>query len=190
MVEIPATSSTPSAALREPRPTSSSRRPTSHKWFGRLQGAEGRLAHGQARRGRRHHRRLGLRQDDLHPLHQPPREDPGRPDLGERPPDRLPRARTASSSRTASGTSPASASEIGMVFQRFNLFPHMTALEQHHRGADARARHAAGRGGGRRPGAARAGRARGQGRRLSRRSSPAASSSASRSPGRWRCAPR
>ena len=25
--------------------------------------------------------------------------------------------------------------EIGMVFQNFNLFPHMTALEQHHRGA-------------------------------------------------------
>ena len=26
--------------------------------------------------------------------------------------------------------------EIGMVFQRFALFPHMTALEQHHGGAD------------------------------------------------------
>ena len=33
----------------------------------------------------------------------------------------------------------ASAREIGMVFQRFNLFPHMTALENVDRGADPRA---------------------------------------------------
>ena len=26
--------------------------------------------------------------------------------------------------------------DIGMVFQHFNLFPHMTALREHHRGAD------------------------------------------------------
>ena len=28
-------------------------------------------------------------------------------------------------------------SEIGMVFQSFNLFPHLTALAEHHAGADA-----------------------------------------------------
>ena len=49
---------------------------------------------------------------------------------------------TASSSRTRRRTSPGSAQEIGMVFQRFNLFPHMTALENiieapiHVRGTD------------------------------------------------------
>ena len=74
--------------------------------------------------------------------------------------------------------------KTGMVFQRFNLFPHMTALDnvtegpvqvQGRKQHDARARG---------DGAARARRACGEGRCLSRRSSPAASSSAWRSPAR------
>ena len=77
-----------------------------------------------------------------------------------------------------------------MVFQRFNLFPHRTALENVIEGpiyvkkeprAEALER-------GQR--AARAGRARRQGRRPSGRSFPAASSSASRSRARWRCSPK
>ena len=39
------------------------------------------------------------------------------------------RERNGKLSRTRSGTSRGSAREIGMVFQRFNLFPHKTALE-------------------------------------------------------------
>ena len=84
--------------------------------------------------------------------------------------------------------SPVSAQEIGMVFQRFNLFPHLTALEnvieapiqvrgdERRRGADDRA--------------ARCWQRVGLGRTRStptRRSSPAASSSASPSPARWPC---
>ena len=77
--------------------------------------------------------------------------------------------------------------EIGMVFQRFNLFPHMTALGNIVEGplrvkrepkteVRERAQHAA------RPRRPRRSR-----RRVSRASSRAASSSGSRSPGRWRC---
>ncbi len=76
--------------------------------------------------------------------------------------------------------------EIGMVFQHFNLFGHMTALENvtcapirvKHESREQRP--AAG------PRAARPRRSRRQARLLSRRSSPAASSSAWRSRGRWR----
>ena len=58
-------------------------------------------------------------------------------------------------------------SEIGMVFQRFNLFPHMTALRERHRGAapgQAREHRCRGRA---RPAAPRPRRARRQGRRAS-----------------------
>ena len=79
--------------------------------------------------------------------------------------------------------------DIGMVFQRFNLFPHMTALqnimegpclvkgEKKDAGARARAR------------AARAGGAARTSPTPTRPSSPAASSSGWRSPGRWRWTP-
>ena len=72
--------------------------------------------------------------------------------------------------------------DIGMVFQRFNLFGHMTALENVMEAPDAReegaARATAPPARGR---AARPGRPRRQAGRLSRRSSPAGSSSGSRS---------
>ena len=77
-------------------------------------------------------------------------------------------------------------SRIGMVFQRFNLFPHMTALEnvieapiQVKRLAQGQAR-----AGG--AGAAGDGRAGRPGRRTTRPSCPAASSSGWPSPGPWR----
>ena len=80
--------------------------------------------------------------------------------------------------------------EIGMVFQLFNLFPHLTALENiklapmnvrkvSNREATERGHGAAGKG---RPGP--------QGRRLSPTSFRAASSSGWRSRGRWRCSRR
>ena len=79
--------------------------------------------------------------------------------------------------------------DIGMVFQRFNLFAHMTAL-QNVMEAPLRVRRESE---GSRPGAcrqaARPRRPRRQGRAAIRPSSPAASSSASRSPGRWPWSP-
>ena len=79
--------------------------------------------------------------------------------------------------------------EIGMVFQHFNLFPHMTALENVtlapiRVGGVKRIR-------GARPGrtAARPGRSRRQGRTSTPSRSPAASSSGWRSPARSRCSP-
>ena len=71
--------------------------------------------------------------------------------------------------------------EVGMVFQRFNLFQNMTALAERHvrarRGAAALEARRARAG----DGVPRARRARGQGGAVSRTSSRAASSSASRS---------
>ena len=51
-----------------------------------------------------------------------------RPDLRERPPHRLPRGRRQAD-RGQGENIASQREEIGMVFQRFNLFPHMTALE-------------------------------------------------------------
>ena len=105
--------------------------------------------------------------------------------------DRLPRARRQALRAARAARSPRSAATIGMVFQRFNLFPHMTALENVMEApvqVQGRAEDAG-------PGSARGtllervGLAR-QGRRTTRRSSPAASSSASRSPGRWPWSPK
>ncbi len=77
--------------------------------------------------------------------------------------------------------------DIGMVFQRFNLFPHMTALEQRHRGAHPRPRDA--REGGDRRSGERCSSGSGSVTRPTptRPSCPAASSSAWRSPGPWPC---
>ena len=76
--------------------------------------------------------------------------------------------------------------DIGMVFQRFNLFPHMTALENV---IEAPIRVKGVQQGGRRRRARAScstGSASPRRRTPTRRSSPAASSSASRSPARWR----
>ena len=79
---------------------------------------------------------------------------------------------------------------VSMVFQRFNLFPHRTALENVDRGADLREGRAARRR--RRTAAATCWRGSAWPTRPTptRRSSPAASSSASPSRARWRCSPR
>ena len=77
-----------------------------------------------------------------------------------------------------------------MVFQRFNLFPHMTALENVIEAPVRVAGQAASEAARRGARAARAGRASPTRRTPTRRSSPAASSSASRSPARWRWSPK
>ena len=82
-----------------------------------------------AGRGRLPARPVRLGQDHLPALHQPARDDQRRPDLGRRRPDGLRRARTASCTGCSDKEIAAQRREIGMVFQRFNLFPHMTALE-------------------------------------------------------------
>ena len=81
----------------------------------------------------------------------------------------------------------ASAPRLGMVFQRFNLFPHMTALRERHRGPDAGARPVARA----RPTRAAAALLAAGRRLVDKRRLPVAalgrrSSSASRSPARWR----
>ena len=79
---------------------------------------------------------------------------------------------------------------IGMVFQRFNLFPHMTALENVME-APVRVRAGAAR---RPPGSGPPRCSSGSGSATrwttTRASSPAASSSGWRSPGRWPCSPK
>ena len=97
---------------------------------------------------------------------------------------RRPAVRAARTARSS-----AKRRDIGMVFQRFNLFPHMTAIEnvmegpvQVKRETKAVARERA-------RGAARPGRPGRQGRRTTPASSPAASSSGWRSPGRWPWSP-
>ena len=77
--------------------------------------------------------------------------------------------------------------EIGMVFQRFNLFPHMTALENVVEAPIRVKKLPKAQAAERALAAARPRRPRGQGRQPIPRSSPAASSSASRSRARWRC---
>ncbi len=80
-------------------------------------------------------------------------------------------------------------SRIGMVFQRFNLFPHMTALENVIEAPIQVKRMPKARGPAAGHGAARPGRAGRPGPTTIPRSSPAGSSSGSRSPGRWRWSP-
>ena len=80
-------------------------------------------------------------------------------------------------------------SEIGLVFQRFNLFPHLTALGNVIEAPVHVLEHAAERGRGARPRAPRPRRPLREGRRPPGRSSPAASSSASPSPAPSPCAP-
>ena len=74
-------------------------------------------------------RPVRLGQVDVPALHQPPGEDQRRPAVRRRRAGRLPPGGRQALRAAASRRSPRSAREIGMVFQRFNLFPHMTALE-------------------------------------------------------------
>ena len=75
--------------------------------------------------------------------------------------------------------------DIGMVFQHFNLFPHRTALREHHRGADARQGRQEEGSGGKGQGSAESGGSVRRRRTLIRRSSPAARRSGWLSPERW-----
>ena len=99
------------------------------KSFGKLEVLKGVSLEVDEGRDRLHHRAVRLRQDDVHPLHQPPREDRRRPDRGQRP------ARSATGERDGKLVEDSERNiarqrtQIGMVFQRFNLFPHKTALE-------------------------------------------------------------
>ena len=89
-----------------------------HKAFDKLEVLRGiDLEVGRAR-GRLPDRRVGLGQVDAAALHQPARADPGRPDLRRR---RRDHARNVDLN--------AIRRRIGIVFQSFNLFPHMTVLE-------------------------------------------------------------
>ena len=80
------------------------------------------------RRGGLHHRPVRFGQEHVPALHQPPRDDPGRPDLRRRRADRLPPG-GGKLHELRENEIAAQRAEIGMVFQHFNLFPHMTALE-------------------------------------------------------------
>ena len=72
----------------------------------------------------------GSGKTDLPPLHQPPGADRRRPDRGERASDRLPAPKSDGTLVEDSERNIArQRTEIGFVFQRFNLWPHKTALE-------------------------------------------------------------
>ncbi len=99
-----------------------------HKRFGRNEVLKGINSDGQPRRGDVSARAVRLRQVDLPALHQPPRED----QLG-----RLSVDGTLVGYRERNGKLyelherdvARERQQIGMVFQQFNLFPHMTAVE-------------------------------------------------------------
>ena len=75
-------------------------------------------------------RPVGVGQVDVPALHQPPREDQRRPAVGRRRAGRLPRSEGDKLHELRESEVARKRAEIGMVFQHFNLFPHMTALEQ------------------------------------------------------------
>ena len=156
-----------------------------HKRFGRLEVLKGIVLEVAPGERRLPDRPVRLGQVHLPALHQPPREDRRRPALGRRRAGRLPpEGRQALRAARIGGRR--KRAEIGMVFQRFNLFPHMTALGNVIEAPMPRSRAS--------PSATRARAGRellervgldGQGRRATRRGSRAASSSGWRSPGRW-----
>ena len=99
------------------------------KYFGRIHVPARRLARGRHAGGRLHHRPVRLRQDDVPALHQPSRADRRRPHRGERASDRLPREDDGTLVEDSERNIARQRTEIGFVFQRFNLWPHKTALE-------------------------------------------------------------
>jgi len=90
--------------------------------------AQGDHPRGRAARGDVPPRAVRVGQVDLPSLHQPPREDQFRSAVRRRVARRVPRTRR-SSPRASRTRSLPPAYRDRMVFQRFNLFPHMTALE-------------------------------------------------------------
>ncbi len=142
-----------------------------HKWYGDVPRVARHRSRRRARRAHRDLRAVGLRQIDADPLHQRARA-------------RIRRAgssSTASSSPTISAASTLVRREVGMVFQQFNLFPHLTVLENCTL-ALIWVRRMPRRGGGRDRHALSEARAHsGAGAQVSRASFPAVSSSASRS---------
>ena len=97
------------------------------------------------RRGGLHHRPFRLRQEHVPALHQPARAHRCRRDLRRRRADRL----SAASARRCTSFETEIARQraaIGMVFQRFNLFPHLTVLQNIMEGPVQRAEAPAARG--------------------------------------------
>ncbi len=82
----------------------------------------------RARRGRHHHRAVRKRQDDAAALRQLPRDLRRRLDPHRRRRGRLSRSATRRRARPERELARMRA-ETGMVFQMFNLFPHLTAAE-------------------------------------------------------------
>ena len=154
----------------------SSRSQDVSKWFGDLQVLERRRPRRRRAQRRLPDRRVRLGQVDAAALPQPARARRG----GRR------SSSTAQSITNGKVDVNALRRKIGIVFQAYNLFPHMTVLQnvmlapRKVRGVSRE------RGRGARTRAARAHRARGEGRRVSRPALAAASSSASRSCARSR----
>ena len=94
-----------------------------HKRFGRLEVLKGIDLEVGAGRGDVPARPVRLGQVDVPALHQPPGEDQRRAAVGRRRAGRLPPGGRASCYELRERRSRASAREIGMVFQHFNLFP-------------------------------------------------------------------
>ena len=91
--------------------------------------AQGHRLPGHAAGDLRAARAEGRRQVHAAALHQPPREDQRRAPLGGRRAHGLPRRSGAVLHEMKARDVSSQRSHIGMVFQRFNLFPHMTAIQ-------------------------------------------------------------
>ena len=152
-------------------------------------GAQGDRPRGRARRGDVPARALGLGQVDASCAASTTSRRSTRAACRSTASSSATARRAASSTSCASDEVARQRAQIGMVFQHFNLFPHMTALENVLAGADRvlGGRPRRGPRAGRR--APHAGRARATRPTPIRPRSPAASSSAWRSPARWPCSP-
>ena len=109
------------------------------KYFGRIDVLRERLARGGARRGRLHHRPVGLGQDDVPALHQPSRADRRRPHRGERAPDRLPHQGRRHAVRGLRAQHRAAAHRDRLRLPALQPLAAQDRAREHHRGADPRA---------------------------------------------------